>query len=98
MLITSLILITNINNVDGQFFTKTSKSIPRMGRKADNSLIMEPLDSSESINDHDRIPSWNEQQQQQQQSSPLKHQHRTNLLYRLFVQLARLFRQSPQAY
>ncbi|KAH9415449.1 uncharacterized protein LOC113793624 [Dermatophagoides pteronyssinus] len=94
LLLITMILITNIDNVDGQFFTKTSKSIPRMGRKVDNSLIMESEDLpiSDRINDYDRIPStfWNHQQQQPN--------NQTNLLHRLFVQIARLFRQSPQAY
>lgn len=29
-----------VTNSSGQFFTKTSKSIPRMGRRADNNLMV----------------------------------------------------------
>lgn len=32
------ILATSIQIIDAQFFTKSSKSIPRMGRRSDNSM------------------------------------------------------------
>ncbi|KAH9497120.1 hypothetical protein DERF_013128 [Dermatophagoides farinae] len=101
MLIIIILLFTEFDNVDGQFFTKTSKSIPRLGRKVDNSLIMELLDDNDvDVNDgNDLILSssssssatWNHQEDSSQQQQ----RNQTNLLYRLFMQMARLFRQSP---
>nr|XP_046912450.1 uncharacterized protein LOC124493415 [Dermatophagoides farinae]XP_046912451.1 uncharacterized protein LOC124493415 [Dermatophagoides farinae] len=102
MLIIIILLFTEFDNVDGQFFTKTSKSIPRLGRKVDNSLIMELLDDNDvDVNDgNDLILSssssssatWNHQEDSSQQQ---QQRNQTNLLYRLFMQMARLFRQSP---